>query len=87
VTESIPTLRVDRLDHREEFDALIENERDLRKREFYRFIGAQALYAVSTARDELRLDMRAVAALAERMFDRNALLARILSGDAHEHDW
>lgn len=85
--ETIPQLRMDKLRYLEEFEAIVESERDTRRKEFYRFVSAQSLFAVSTSGDDVSLDMRGVSELARRMFDRELLLKKILDGEVQEGDF
>jgi hypothetical protein len=88
-----PLIRADALHFRPEFEQLLESEVDPRRKAFLCFLQMQSLAAVTDANaapqsgGDITLDMRGVAALALRLFERQEILAEIFSGNIVDEDW
>lgn len=85
--EVFPRFRTDALLHWAEYEKQVESDSDPLRRAFYSFIASQSLYAVSKLDDDVTLDMRAIAALAERLLLQQKRMLGILSGEIGEEDW
>lgn len=84
--ELIPRFRTDALLFWDEYEKQVEMESDPLRRAFFRFIATQSLFAVSTSKEEVTLDMRGIAALANRLLERQKHMRDILSGEIGEED-
>ena len=90
---SVPLARPDALYYRKEFERILEAEADPQRRALLSFMHWESFNAVNKANAEtpsdgvVTLDMRAIAVLANCMFEHQRILLDILTGKIVEEDW